>query len=294
MHRPGVFAERVRVPRRSLVPLPDGIDPGARCSPSRSPAASARSRRTADAKFVAVLGCGPLGLLAVYLARARGRARDGRRSAAGAARDRRAARRAPTHRRPSSSRATSTSSSTRPASSRRGARRSTAVRERRHGRDARARQRRGDVPDGACSSAARSRCAASSPTRAPSSRARSRCSPRATSPLDWLSTAPLAEGAEAFANLVDRPAEYAKVVLTPHERPALPRHRRLRLHRRVGRRRARRRRPAGRHLRPLDRAAPAAAAARRRTRSRRSRTSPATSPTSPRSSARSTSTGSRT
>ena len=34
-------------------------------------------------------------------------------------------------------------------------------------------------------------------------------------PLDWLSTAPLAEGAEAFANLVDRPAEYAKVVLTP-------------------------------------------------------------------------------
>jgi threonine dehydrogenase-like Zn-dependent dehydrogenase len=34
-------------------------------------------------------------------------------------------------------------------------------------------------------------------------------------PLDWLSTAPLSAGAEAFANLVDRPAEYAKVVLTP-------------------------------------------------------------------------------
>ena len=34
-------------------------------------------------------------------------------------------------------------------------------------------------------------------------------------PLDWLSTAPLAEGADAFANLVDRPAEYAKVVLAP-------------------------------------------------------------------------------
>jgi len=34
-------------------------------------------------------------------------------------------------------------------------------------------------------------------------------------PLDWLQTAPLAEGADAFANLVDHPAEYAKVVLTP-------------------------------------------------------------------------------
>jgi threonine dehydrogenase-like Zn-dependent dehydrogenase len=33
--------------------------------------------------------------------------------------------------------------------------------------------------------------------------------------LDWLSDAPLAEGAEAFANLVDRPARYAKVLLTP-------------------------------------------------------------------------------
>jgi threonine dehydrogenase-like Zn-dependent dehydrogenase len=33
--------------------------------------------------------------------------------------------------------------------------------------------------------------------------------------LDWLSTAPLAEGAEAFANLVDHPAEYSKVLLEP-------------------------------------------------------------------------------
>jgi threonine dehydrogenase-like Zn-dependent dehydrogenase len=33
--------------------------------------------------------------------------------------------------------------------------------------------------------------------------------------LGWLSDAPLDEGAEAFANLVDRPAEYAKVLLTP-------------------------------------------------------------------------------
>jgi threonine dehydrogenase-like Zn-dependent dehydrogenase len=34
-------------------------------------------------------------------------------------------------------------------------------------------------------------------------------------PLDWLSDTPLAEGAQAFANLVERPGEYSKVVLAP-------------------------------------------------------------------------------
>ena len=33
--------------------------------------------------------------------------------------------------------------------------------------------------------------------------------------LDWLSSAALADGAEAFANLVDRPAQYTKVILHP-------------------------------------------------------------------------------
>ncbi|MGI8420726.1 MAG: zinc-dependent alcohol dehydrogenase [Gaiellaceae bacterium] len=33
--------------------------------------------------------------------------------------------------------------------------------------------------------------------------------------LSWLSDAPLAAGAQAFANLVERPAEFSKVVLTP-------------------------------------------------------------------------------
>ena len=68
MHRPGVFAERLAVPESCLVPLPTGLDPGAPCSSSRSPAASARSRRTRTREDVAVLGCGPLGLLSVYLA----------------------------------------------------------------------------------------------------------------------------------------------------------------------------------------------------------------------------------
>jgi threonine dehydrogenase-like Zn-dependent dehydrogenase len=34
-------------------------------------------------------------------------------------------------------------------------------------------------------------------------------------PLDWLSDASLADGAQAFANLVARPAEFSKVVLAP-------------------------------------------------------------------------------
>jgi threonine dehydrogenase-like Zn-dependent dehydrogenase len=33
--------------------------------------------------------------------------------------------------------------------------------------------------------------------------------------LDWLSDAALADGAQAFANLVERPAEFSKVLLTP-------------------------------------------------------------------------------
>ena len=33
--------------------------------------------------------------------------------------------------------------------------------------------------------------------------------------VDWLSTAPLDDGAQAFADLVDRPAEHTKVLLTP-------------------------------------------------------------------------------
>jgi threonine dehydrogenase-like Zn-dependent dehydrogenase len=31
--------------------------------------------------------------------------------------------------------------------------------------------------------------------------------------LSWVSEAPLADGAQAFANLVDRPADFSKVVL---------------------------------------------------------------------------------
>lgn len=70
MHRPGVFAERVAVPRGTLVPLPASLaseravlaEPLACCVGALRPHAVGLQTR------VAVLGCGPIGLLTVYLA----------------------------------------------------------------------------------------------------------------------------------------------------------------------------------------------------------------------------------
>ncbi len=212
MHRPGVFAERVAVPRRSLVPLPDGIDleravlvePLACCVGALAPHGDARS--------VAVLGCGPLGLLTAYLA-----ARSG---AAVTAVD--------------------------PLSERRG------IAERLGAASTADELEPGDfdlVVDAAGFEATwRAALAgvrsggtivmlglgnaeATFPmaqlvrraiilrgqfgyTRAEFARALAILA-EGDLALDWLSTAPLAEGADAFANLVDRPAEYAKVLLTP-------------------------------------------------------------------------------
>ena len=69
MHRPGVFAERVAVPRRCLVPLPTGLDdrravlaePLACCV-----GALAAGGLSAGDRLV-VLGCGPIGLLTVHV-----------------------------------------------------------------------------------------------------------------------------------------------------------------------------------------------------------------------------------
>ena len=68
MHRPGVFAERVAVPRRSLVPLPDGIDPERAVLVEPLACCVGALAPHGDARSVAVLGCGPLGLLTVFLA----------------------------------------------------------------------------------------------------------------------------------------------------------------------------------------------------------------------------------
>jgi threonine dehydrogenase-like Zn-dependent dehydrogenase len=212
MHRQGVFAEQVAVPDTCLVPLPDGIDheravlvePLACCVGALAP--------HADAQFVAVLGCGPLGLLTVYLAR-RGGAHV---TAVDPLEERRA------------------------------------VAERLGAADTAAELDAGDFDlvvdaagfeatwraglagvraggtvvmlglghaDAAFPMAVLVRRAVTlrgqfAYTRAEFARALDVLA-QSDLPLDWLRTAPLAEGADAFANLVDRPAEYTKVILTP-------------------------------------------------------------------------------
>jgi len=212
MHRQGVFADRVALPEKCLVPLPDDIDraravlvePLACCVGALAP--------HADAQFVAVLGCGPLGLLTVYLAR----------------------------------RAGAHVTAVDPLAERR------AIAERLGAADTAAELDAGDfdlVVDAAgfeptwraALAGARAggtvvmlglgHAEAAFPmamlvrravtlrgqfayTRAEFARALDVLA-EGDLPLDWLETVPLAEGADAFANLVDRPAEYAKVVLAP-------------------------------------------------------------------------------
>ena len=70
MHQAGVFAERVVVPRRSLVPLPEGLElrravlaePLACCVGALAP------YDVGLGTFVSVIGAGPIGLLTVFLA----------------------------------------------------------------------------------------------------------------------------------------------------------------------------------------------------------------------------------
>ena len=130
MHRAGRLRRAGRRPAAvARASCRRGSTRSAQCWPSRSPAASARSRRirSATESSLAVFGCGPIGLLARPSRRPGRRARDGGRSAAGAPRDR--ARRSARPRRSrtsaSSSPAQPRSPSTPPASSRPGAARST-------------------------------------------------------------------------------------------------------------------------------------------------------------------------
>jgi len=68
MHRPGVFADRVLVPERCLVPLPEGIDPRRAVLAEPLACCVGALAPHGDARSVAVLGCGPIGLLATYVA----------------------------------------------------------------------------------------------------------------------------------------------------------------------------------------------------------------------------------
>jgi threonine dehydrogenase-like Zn-dependent dehydrogenase len=74
LNRPGVFADRVAVPRDSLLEVPDGlsddlaalVEPLAVCVAALAPAELGPGTRAL------VIGCGPIGLLSVHLAARRG------------------------------------------------------------------------------------------------------------------------------------------------------------------------------------------------------------------------------
>ena len=68
MHRSGVFADRVAVPERSLVPLPAGLAPerGVLAEPLACSVGALRPHAVDRETGVLVLGCGPIGLLTVF------------------------------------------------------------------------------------------------------------------------------------------------------------------------------------------------------------------------------------
>jgi threonine dehydrogenase-like Zn-dependent dehydrogenase len=70
MHRPGVFAEQVVVPRRSLVPLPPGLDPrrAVLAEPLACCVGALAPHAVGEGSSLAVFGCGTIGLLAIHLA----------------------------------------------------------------------------------------------------------------------------------------------------------------------------------------------------------------------------------
>jgi threonine dehydrogenase-like Zn-dependent dehydrogenase len=74
MNRQGVFAERLAVAERNLVPLPDGLEDDAACliEPLATALAAVRLEGVGDDTSVAVVGCGPIGLLTTYACRAAG------------------------------------------------------------------------------------------------------------------------------------------------------------------------------------------------------------------------------
>jgi threonine dehydrogenase-like Zn-dependent dehydrogenase len=69
MHRPGVFADQVAVPRRSLVELPAGLDPqrAVLAEPLACCVGALAPHSLGEGSSLAVFGCGPLGLLAIHL-----------------------------------------------------------------------------------------------------------------------------------------------------------------------------------------------------------------------------------
>jgi threonine dehydrogenase-like Zn-dependent dehydrogenase len=74
LDRPGAFAEYVAVARDNLLALPEGMSPllGTLVEPLATPVHALRAAGPVEGAVVAVIGCGPIGLLACYAARRRG------------------------------------------------------------------------------------------------------------------------------------------------------------------------------------------------------------------------------
>lgn len=70
LDRPGAFAERVAVAEGSLVAIPDGLDDrlAVLVEPLATPLSVLRSQSMRDVASLVVVGCGPIGLLAIYAA----------------------------------------------------------------------------------------------------------------------------------------------------------------------------------------------------------------------------------
>jgi threonine dehydrogenase-like Zn-dependent dehydrogenase len=74
LDRPGVFAERVLVREDALVAVPDGLadHDAVLTEPLATPLSALRAEGLAAGARIAVIGCGPIGLLAVHAARSLG------------------------------------------------------------------------------------------------------------------------------------------------------------------------------------------------------------------------------
>ena len=215
MHRPGVFAERVAVPRRSLVPVPAGLEPerAVLAEPLACCVGALGPHAVGDGTRVLVLGCGPLGLLTIFLA--------ARRGASVVAVDPIAERRAVAERLGAAQTAVADVS---PASAELAVDAAGFEQTWRAAIDA---VRNGGTvvvlglgqAEGTFPMAAVVRRAISVRGQFAYSRAEfaAALDVLAAGDLDlsWIAEAPLEDGAHMFANLVDRPAEFSKVLLRP-------------------------------------------------------------------------------
>jgi threonine dehydrogenase-like Zn-dependent dehydrogenase len=70
LDRPGVFADKVAVHADALIPVPDGMDPrvAVLAEPQAASVSALRQERAHEGTRLAIIGCGPIGLLAVHAA----------------------------------------------------------------------------------------------------------------------------------------------------------------------------------------------------------------------------------